>query len=290
MQGPSINDKDFFDVENYLSSFMSVLLKQEVLVILENEIISAMQDDLLLHFNTKDLIYSISLDFKLLNLISGNKKNNTIDIIHNLTNSSNFESLGKPYLIDRKTNNKRFLNYSVFNKIGEFKYLGKISFNFETHNNYQKNFNLEKTNILPTKLFLNLGLNFYIDEISQAEKLIIDDKFYIQSEFLVNNQKFLISKISKTEFKICDLGVITMENKDVVLNIELGKLELSLEDFIKLRVGSVLNFDLPSNLEVMIKLGSRAWAMAEIMNENDQTTLKVNKIIELDNLKNCESH
>lgn len=290
MQTNSADKKNFFDSEIYLITLMSVLLGQEVVVITENEATSSLKDDLILNFGMQDKTYSISFDHRILTLISRDKKNWIIDIIQKLTNSKDYEYLGKPHLIERKEDAQKLCNYSVFNKIGQFKYLGKVGFNYEFHNNYQKIINLKKTQILPTQLFLKLGLTLKKDEIIQSNKVEIKDQIYIEAEFLVNNQKYLLSEIDYNKFKICDLGVIRMENMDLILNIELGKLEISLEDFVNLRVGSVLNFEIPSNLEVVIKLGSKAWAMAEIMSDNSQTTLKVNKIIELDSLKHLEAH
>ncbi|MBX7137457.1 MAG: hypothetical protein K1X83_05685 [Oligoflexia bacterium] len=82
------------------------------------------------------------------------------------------------------------------------------------------------------------------------------------------------------EFRVTEKKMDTKETQQlqgevVSPHLLLGNISLSIEEILALRPGEIVQFDLPSPLEVAVALGSAEWAKADLTIEAGQAHLKI---------------
>ena len=194
---------------------------------------------------------------------------NWIKIWTEISKTDDYSHLSEPVLSEPGFGNLNI--YYVFDA-RRCSYLGKVALKFKgviPQCNFKR--------IIPIKVncLLSAVLNSEGAEILQNRSVLIDN-FTLQCQTIKKSEsKALIYNNSK--FKIIKMDQ-AMDAK-LKLNIKLGTLEVSLNDFLQLQEGSEIEVKNLIATEVLAEVGGIGWAQAEVTYSESGARLKIIKLL-----------
>jgi Type III flagellar switch regulator (C-ring) FliN C-term len=163
---------------------------------------------------------------------------------------------------------------------------GNISLNFENiRNSFFYNNSLSYVIGLTLKLLIYKDIDLNPDLKSSSFNFLPRDYQFIG--FISNSYRPFNLNMSLTEslnlaFKRSSMNCVKNEIDEmdlVPITIELGDINLSLEDFIKLKKGSVIEVDRPSVISGLAKLGTNVFAEVNLSLDNQNLIINFEKIL-----------
>lgn len=78
-----------------------------------------------------------------------------------------------------------------------------------------------------------------------------------------------------------DAENIELISNHIPVSIDLGEIELGLADLLSLRPGMIIAFKKPEIFEGVLRIGSNAWADAQVQVEAEEVVLTIKELIPL---------
>lgn len=280
------------NTENYLSKILSVLLQKEIVVIkeIENENVKCEKTQGF-YFVSENYSFSIKFDSSILNSKYNDEQSLVINFSERLLSSNKFKELGSPYIVESlEINESEQQVYSLFTKEGTFQYLGKISYIRTQNNKEDSSQEIDFTRILPAKCNLLIGAQICAKEVDFINNSQVNFKkeqirYFVETDFFNKNMRFYLKQRLKSKFIMLGDEEMKNEDKQMILNINLGKIQISLQDFFNLREGSEISLNLPKDQDVFIQLGTADWAEAKLEQVGKESKITINKLLTVDSLK-----